>query len=759
MSEWISTPVGILRKPLSNFSNTITVGAGLIGLIIAVSTANQTAFVIKDYAGRVSMQATGSGSLTMSGTLRLGGNACSGFSNGGKLTSDAFGTVSCGNDVSNGTSTGNVISLGDARYVKKQGDTMTGALLVKANLSGSTLIVSGVSSFSGASAYKGALQVKGNLSGETLIVSGVSSFSGASTYKSSLIVKGNLSGETLIVSGKSSMSGALIVRAAISGSSLNITGLKSCTNLQTNVNGALACNSSAYQTTALTDDNVWVGSSSNLAAAGALPSCSNGTTQGLEYNTSTNAFSCVALTGTTYTAGRGLGLASNVFTLNATLTGTTLQKWSIISGSTLIVSGVSSFSGASAYKGALSVKGNLSGETLIVSGKSSMSGALIVRAAISGSSLNITGLKSCTNIQTNVNGALACNASTYQTTSLAEDNVWVGNGSSVATALPSCSNGTTQGLEYNTSTNAFSCVALTGTTYTAGQGLSLASNAFSIGATITGTTLKIYGTATGNIIHAERLMTSSGLLMVQQRVKYQSGALVVQQLRLSTGAYLTSSGSSANSPILVLNSTATTFANAQLMFGTNGTFDIGFYRKSAGLLYMTGSMSGDLLHVEKTLTSSGTITAEGTISGAVLIARVASGQTVRYAYKTPEIIKLTLVASGATVTTGSGKNFYGIPATMSGYKLFNAEAFVGVTGTTNATTVQVRDLGKASRKFFSTPVNVDSTKYSSIGSSTPFVITTANSDVSGGDVLAFDIPAVSTTAPKVLMIYLYFYKP
>lgn len=55
----------------------------------------------------------------------------------------------------------------------------------------------------------------------------------------------------------------------------------------------------------------------------------------------------------------------------------------------------------------------------------------------------------------------------------------------------------------------------TNTTYTAGEGLTLTSTTFSRIATMTGTSLEIYGTASGRTVHAQDLLRSSGALALE----------------------------------------------------------------------------------------------------------------------------------------------------------------------------------------------------------------------------------------------------
>ncbi len=66
-----------------------------------------------------------------------------------------------------------------------------------------------------------------------------------------------------------------------------------------------------------------------------------------------------------------------------------------------------------------------------------------------------------------------------------------------------------------------------GGSYYAGQGLSLnGSNFLSLAATLTGTSLEIYGTASGRILHAQDQLRSSGTLIVKGTTRLQSGAII-----------------------------------------------------------------------------------------------------------------------------------------------------------------------------------------------------------------------------------------
>lgn len=66
-------------------------------------------------------------------------------------------------------------------------------------------------------------------------------------------------------------------------------------------------------------------------------------------------------------------------------------------------------------------------------------------------------------------------------------------------------------------------ISATDTTYSAGEGIDLNGTVFSRNATLTGTSLEVYGTASGRIVHAQDRLTSSGTLTVEGAVAF--GAL------------------------------------------------------------------------------------------------------------------------------------------------------------------------------------------------------------------------------------------
>ena len=163
------------------------------------------------------------------------------------------------------------------------------------------------------------------------------------------------------------------------------------------------------------------------------------------------------------------------------------------------------------------------------------------------------------------------------------------------------------------------------------------------------------------------------------------------------------------------------------------------------------------------LTLNGTvITLSSSFSGTnVTLTGTLSGSALKMSSISPRCIVGQISGSGQTLATGSGKNAFNVPSIMSGYTLRFAEMGVGTAGATNATSVQARLIRGSTTigKMFSTPVSVDSAEWSSTTAATPAVINFSAATVQGGDVIQFDVPAVSTTPPKIVQLTQCFFAP
>ncbi|HRH94171.1 MAG TPA: polymer-forming cytoskeletal protein, partial [Candidatus Peribacteria bacterium] len=149
--------------------------------------------------------------------------SCSNATTSKLLYNSATKQFSCGTDQTGGTGvagtssfSGAVLRLSDARYVKKSGDTMTGALVI--SVTGGTRDTLGLRIINTASGA--------HLHAEQLLTS-----SGTLIVAGNGTVKGTLSGKTLVVSGNASVTGSLVVKKSISGATLEILGTASGADL------------------------------------------------------------------------------------------------------------------------------------------------------------------------------------------------------------------------------------------------------------------------------------------------------------------------------------------------------------------------------------------------------------------------------------------------------------------------------------------------------------------------------------------------
>lgn len=108
-----------------------------------------------------------------------------------------------------------------------------------------------------------------------------------------------------------------------------------------------------------------------------------------------------------------------------------------------------------------------------------------------------------------------------------------------------------------------------------------------------------------------------------------------------------------------------------------------------------------------------------------------------------------------SLSTGDGKAYFTVPSTLDGANLIAVHARVITAGTTNTTDIQIANVTD-SVDMLSTKLTIDSTETGSDTAATPAVIDTTKDDVATNDLLRIDIDAVSTTAPKGLIVRLQF---
>jgi len=126
--------------------------------------------------------------------------------------------------------------------------------------------------------------------------------------------------------------------------------------------------------------------------------------------------------------------------------------------------------------------------------------------------------------------------------------------------------------------------------------------------------------------------------------------------------------------------------------------------------------------------------------------------------RTRKGIQLTVVDFTTDVATGDGKFYFHIDSTLGGMDLVDVHAEVITAGTTGTTDIQINNVTQGA-DMLSTVITIDSAETGSDTAAAAAVIDTANDDVAENDVIRIDVDAISTTAPKGLLITLGFKTP
>jgi len=165
----------------------------------------------------------------------------------------------------------------------------------------------------------------------------------------------------------------------------------------------------------------------------------------------------------------------------------------------------------------------------------------------------------------------------------------------------------------------------------------------------------------------------------------------------------------------------------------------GIFQAAGDLVYATGSAASDRLAKP----SKSAVLSMNT-SG------VPSWRTLVYCLEIP------VVAEGTDVDTTSGIAYTYVPSQMDGMVLTRAIGFVVTAGTTNPTTIQVRNMTKyASNDALSVAISIASGD--TVG--TAGTVDTAYDDVSTNDQIKIYVTANSTTKAKGLWVILEYSAP
>ena len=169
-------------------------------------------------------------------------------------------------------------------------------------------------------------------------------------------------------------------------------------------------------------------------------------------------------------------------------------------------------------------------------------------------------------------------------------------------------------------------------------------------------------------------------------------------------------------------------------------------------------------------TTLGIVSASDAAEGLVELATVAETDTGTDAGRsvTPDglagsnfgerVVQIIVFERATDVATGNGKADFHIPSTLSGMNLVEVHAEVITAGTTGTTDIQIANVTQAA-DMLSTKLTIDSGATGSDTAAAAAVIDGANDDVATNDMLRIDVDAISTTAPKGLIITLTFRLP
>ena len=118
-------------------------------------------------------------------------------------------------------------------------------------------------------------------------------------------------------------------------------------------------------------------------------------------------------------------------------------------------------------------------------------------------------------------------------------------------------------------------------------------------------------------------------------------------------------------------------------------------------------------------------------------------------------LQVTAFDYKTNITVGDGAAYVTVPSSYAGMNLVAVHARVITAGTTGTTDIQIYNLTQTA-DMLSTKITIDSGETGSDTAATAAVIDTSNDDVASWDVLRIDVDAISTTAPKGLIVTMEF---
>lgn len=166
--------------------------------------------------------------------------------------------------------------------------------------------------------------------------------------------------------------------------------------------------------------------------------------------------------------------------------------------------------------------------------------------------------------------------------------------------------------------------------------------------------------------------------------------------------------------------------------------------------------SGNLSNCTAYPTASASEVTTGTDAAKIVTPDALAGSSI-FGVKS---IQLTAFDYTTAATTGDGKAYFVVPASLNGMNLVSCAAYVITAGTTGTTDIQIARIRSGTPvDVLSTKLTIDSTETGTDTAATAAVINASNDDVATHDRIRIDVDAVSTTAPQGLIVVLNFQLP
>jgi filamentous hemagglutinin len=282
-------------------------------------------------------------------------------------------------------------------------------------------------------------------------------------------------------------------------------------------------------------------------------------------------------TDTTYAAGQGLALNGTVFTLNGTLTGSSLN-FTTISGGTLHAESLITSSGALIIEGAATFNSTITigGVTYTFpSNDGSASGKILATDA--------AGNLSWTTDQTSAGGGGGSSVIQEGDSTVVQTGSTLDFAAADFTITESPSNEANISLDidglYTRLTDIF--VHTSGDTMTGG--LLIHSTNDATNTVQAGILLEVGGAMSGASIHAQDILSSSGQIVVQADEAFDLASIIMDQNANGTGMLIDSEATTM--PLLVLDSVLDNSQKApHILFGYQGFYDVSLYRSATNTL-------------------------------------------------------------------------------------------------------------------------------------------------------------------------------